>query len=302
MTDSTTPPPLLVGLDIGGTSTHGALFQNGRCATEALGPSANVQNTGPEQAVAALVEVLERLSPSPGTPVLVGSGGVDTTEDAAVTAALVRNARPGLGEVRVLHDTRLLLAAGGTHVGTAVIAGTGSAAWGTDGQGSVRAGGWGHLLGDEGSGYWLGREAVRHALARMDRGEEPDPLTRALLTRWDARGPADLIRLFHVEHSRTAWAGCAAEVFDLELQEDQAASAMVDRAAAALVDLAAVLADRLPSLREQPVVLGGGLGQHRPALLDRVRAGAAERGLGKVVPLSVDPVHGAPLAWASNLR
>ncbi|WP_243635531.1 N-acetylglucosamine kinase [Kocuria tytonicola] len=157
----------LVGLDIGGSHTRGVLFRDGTPVLKARSGSANVQNVPAEQARACLVSVLSELRASPATPVVAGSGGVDTAHDAARLAGLIRSAGsldPGT-PVTAVHDTRLILAAGGHTTGIALIAGTGSVAWGVDASGrEVRAGGWGYLLGDEGSGYWIGREAVRRVL------------------------------------------------------------------------------------------------------------------------------------------
>ena len=60
--------------------------------------------------------------------------------------------------------------------GVGAISGTGSNVFGVGADGRAwRAGGWGHLLGDEGSGYWLGIESIRAAL--RDR-EAPGPRPR----------------------------------------------------------------------------------------------------------------------------
>jgi glucosamine kinase len=71
--------------------------------------------------------------------------------------------------VVVLHDARLVLAAAGQDEGVALIAGSGSVAYARDGRGrEARAGGWGWLLGDVGSGAWMTREAAREVMRRAD--------------------------------------------------------------------------------------------------------------------------------------
>ena len=167
----------MIGLDIGGTKTRGVRFEDGTpVADESVG-SSNVQNVSPEEAARNLAELFARIGGGAVAQVYAGAGGIDTDDDAAALAALIAPHVPG-ARITVVHDSRLLLAAGGASTGVAVIAGTGSAAWGKNGRGEeARAGGWGYLLGDEGSGYWLGREAVRHSLRRMNQGLEPDELT-----------------------------------------------------------------------------------------------------------------------------
>ena len=99
---------------------------------------------------------------------------------------------PG-ARVQVVHDTRLILAAAGLEAGIVLIAGTGSVAYGRDSEGGeVRVGGWGWMLGDEGSGVWIVREAVREVLRRRDAGEPLGALGEAMLKAARARDVAAL--------------------------------------------------------------------------------------------------------------
>ncbi|KUG57286.1 ATPase [Kocuria rosea subsp. polaris] len=282
---------ILIGLDIGGTSTHGLRAEDGRPAREAVGGSANVQNASPEEASRALAGVLGELGASDADVVVAGAGGVDTPADAEALRALIAP-HTGAARIVVVHDTRLVLAAGGCSTGIAVIAGTGSAAWGTTPDGrEARAGGWGHLLGDEGSGYWLGRELVRRALARLDDGLRPDALDRAVLAHCGLTEPGLLIERFHGGADRGHWAGLSRVAFEAAAHDDDALR-LVDRAAGALADLAATVSRRLELTG--PVVVGGGLARHQPLLRERLREAAAARGLGELRVLERDPVHGAP--------
>ena len=74
-----------------------------------------------------------------------------------------------------------MLAAGGLSDGIACIAGTGSIAVGVVAGREERAGGWGYLLGDEGSGYWVASMAVRELAERHDGHRELGPLGTAVL-------------------------------------------------------------------------------------------------------------------------
>ena len=105
-----------------------------------------------------------------------------TLQSRGAAAAADRSRLPGAA-VQVVHDTELILATAELTTGIALIAGTGSVAWGRDASGAVaRAGGWGYLLGDEGSGYGIAREVVRHALRLADEGQPPDQLSEQLIT------------------------------------------------------------------------------------------------------------------------
>ncbi|MHA7281547.1 N-acetylglucosamine kinase [Arthrobacter sp. TMS2-4] len=292
------PAPLVVGLDIGGSKTHGALWRGGRLIAEAKAGSANVQNVSADDAARSLGELFRTLladagrDAGPVTRVIAGSGGVDTQADADRLRALIAAHAPHAA-VDVVHDTRLILAAGGADAGIAVIAGTGSVAWGTTRDGrQARSGGWGYLLGDEGSGYWVAREAVRRALHRYDTGLAPDALDAAVLDLNGVATPTELIGLFHSGAGRTYWAAQSRAVFDAARDGDPDAAAILDRAAGDLtrlvLDVASVIG--MPG----PVVLGGGLAMHQPALQQRLRARLADEGITDVVVLREDPVMGVP--------
>ena len=96
--------------------------------------------------------------------------------------------------VLVVNDALVALEAGAPgRPGVVLIAGTGSIAYGRNAQNqSARAGGWGYMLGDEGSGYWIGRAALRAVLREADRARTRDAADRpaaALLRRGARAGP-----------------------------------------------------------------------------------------------------------------
>jgi glucosamine kinase len=279
----------LVGLDIGGTKTHGIRFRSGRPVTEAKAGSANVQNVTVDQARTALADLFAALGPEPVARVIAGAGGVDTPEDARRLAALIAPYAPG-ARIDVVHDTRLILAAGGARTGIAVIAGTGAVAWGMNDAGAqARAGGWGYLLGDEGSGYWIGREAVRHALRQFNLGNDPDRLTVSLLRDCGLDEPGQLIGLFHGGTGRGYWAAKAQLVYAAAADGHGPSRAVIDAAAGYLCALAEQIADQLDL--EGPVVVGGGMAAN-PLLQDRMLAQFSGAGLADVRFLTRDPVHG----------
>jgi N-acetylglucosamine kinase-like BadF-type ATPase len=281
----------VIGLDIGGTKTRGVRFEDGvPVADESVG-SANVQNVTAGEAARNLAELFARIGGGEVARVYAGAGGIDTDEDAAALAALIAPHAPA-ARVTVVHDSRLLLAAGGASTGVAVIAGTGSAAWGRNGQGGeARAGGWGYLLGDEGSGYWLGREAVRHSLRRMNLGLDPDELTRALLDSCGVDHPNKLIALFHSPATgRRFWAQQARLVVAAADAGHAPSQALIAQAGRDLAGLAEQTIRQLSI--DGPVILGSGLGMNVPRLQDSFRESLAAAGITDVRVLRQEPVFG----------
>ncbi|MEJ1113183.1 BadF/BadG/BcrA/BcrD ATPase family protein [Paenarthrobacter sp. CCNWLY172] len=283
----------VIGLDIGGTKTRGVRFQNGAPVRDESAGSSNVQNVSREQAAANLAELFGKIGGGEIDEVYAGAGGIDTEEDAQALADLIAPHAPG-AHITVVHDSRLLLAAGGASAGVAVIAGTGSAAWGKNDAGEeARAGGWGYLLGDEGSGYWLGREAVRHSLRRMNQGLEPDALSRALLDSCGVDEPGKLIAMFHSpDTGRRYWAQQARLVVEAADAGDDISQAMVEQAGRDLADLARQAVRQLGM--DGPVILGSGLGMNVPRLQEAFKAKLAEDGIVDVRILQQDPVFGVP--------
>jgi N-acetylglucosamine kinase-like BadF-type ATPase len=196
--------------------------------------------------------------------------------------------------ITVVHDAHLVLAAAGLDEGIALIAGTGSVAWGRDHTGrNARAGGWGYLLGDEGSGYAVVREAVRHALRLADRALAPDRMVRKLLAACDVAGPAELRDRFYARPERRYWAGFAPVVCDLAADGDRAARLIIDTAGADLADLVRAVHRTLGLPVPCPVVLAGGLLGHQPELRQAVGSALAPDRLTDLRTLDVDPVRGA---------
>jgi glucosamine kinase len=287
---------VLIGLDIGGSKTHAVRFEDGVPAGEAVAGSANVQNVSRAEAAEALAKVFAAVGGGAGH-VVAGAGGIDTADDAGALVSLIAPLAPG-ARIEAVHDSRLILAAGGASRGIAVIVGTGSAVWGTDGAGhEARAGGWGYLLGDEGSGYWLAREAVRHALRRRDQGLEADELTRTLLADCGLTEPVDLISAFHGAAGRAYWAQRSRVVIDAA-GRDPVAGALLEAAIRELAELIVLVARRIGS--SGPVILGGSIGANVPRMAQGIAAEVAAHGITGVGAPERAPVLGAAFLAGSE--
>lgn len=120
------------------------------------------------------------------TPDTVTFGVSGLTDSAAEAAALLRDpALAGVGRVVVTHDsvTSFLGVLGDQH-GAVVAAGTGVVTLGVGPEHSTRIDGWGYIMGDAGSGYWLGREVLDAVMRAFD-GRGPDTgLTAVVQERW----------------------------------------------------------------------------------------------------------------------
>ncbi len=165
----------------------------------AAGPS-NYQAVGIQAAGTALNQAIQKafaeaqVRPGPPRAICLGLSGVDRPDDQAVIQAWVEEQWRGVPAL-IVNDAELVLAAGTPDDwGVALICGTGSIAYGRNREGSTaRAGGWGYLLGDEGSGYGIGLAALR-AVARASDGRGPQTLLEpAILKQWSLATPQDMI-------------------------------------------------------------------------------------------------------------
>lgn len=141
------------------------------------------------------------------------------------------------------------------------IAGTGSIAYGCTEVAFFRVGGWGPLLGDEGSGYDLGRRALQLA-ARMADGRAPleEPFLKEILGFYHVNTPHDLIAAVKGENSREAIAACAKVIGELDKQGSAAANLLLEQTADELALLCTVAAGKAGS-EDLPVILSGGLAE-----------------------------------------
>ena len=176
----------VLGIDVGGTKTVCLLGdEEGRVLSTARGPGANLQTVGELQLEKVLhtvmAEALTEQSVAPAA-ICLGIAGVDRPED----ATFVRGVMSRIGykaRILVVNDALIALQAGiGAEAGIVIVAGTGSIAYGCDRDGTAaRAGGWGYVLGDEGSGYWIGRLALRAIAREADGRGQPTSLTPRVL-------------------------------------------------------------------------------------------------------------------------
>lgn len=299
--------PLALGLDIGGTSTRAVVIDGaGRRLGTGRADGANVTSHALPAALAA-VSAAVSAALAPVDPARVGAAVVATAGDHNLTrpevaepfAALWRSAGLTCG-YRVVADAVAAFVAGTPEPdGTLVLSGTGAITARFADRATTRiVDGHGWLLGDAGSGFWIGREAVRVTLATVDRGEPPGPLGRAVVQA--LTGLADVVpsrsvtnRVVLAVHARPPVALSAlAPLVTANAGIDPDA----DRILAAAADqlLAAAGAVRSPG-DTTPIVLAGSLLTGDTPLAALVRAGLAAGWPSAAVGVALDGAAGA--AW-----
>ncbi len=200
--------------------------------------------------------------------------------------------------VTLINDGQIVVAAGTPdNWGIALIAGTGSIAWGRTPAGqTARAGGWGYLFGDEGSAFALAREALRAAACAADGRGQPTRLLGIILDHWKLREPLQLIpQVYDSALTNADLARLAPLVIAAAAQGDPAARDLVERAAEELSSAVVALARRLNfGSVEIPLALTGGLLLEAESLRQFLLA-ALEQSQFRFAPIELvqEPVIGA---------
>jgi len=258
--------PLVIGVDGGASKTRAAVMSDtGHLLATATKDSSSAYHREPEEAAGVVAAAVRAALDQAGRrgPAAALGAGLAGADDPAIRGRLLHVLTDAhLAEaVTVDHDAAAALAGGNAlQPGVVIIAGTGSVAFGVDAAGRrARAGGWGPLLDDEGSGYAIGRAVLRAAMRAHDGRGEPTALGEAVrrlfsLTSLDALKTA--VRGIGI-HQVAAVAPLAV---DAAREGDAVATAILARATEGLAAMVAAVARALQWQRaEFPLVLSGGL-------------------------------------------
>jgi N-acetylglucosamine kinase-like BadF-type ATPase len=290
---------LVVGMDAGGTKTRAfAVTRSGEIVGRGAGGGANLLSSPDPQGsiAAALREALA--GKVPAAIVLASAGGereADRAKGRAILTALVGPEVP----VEVTHDAKAALYAGNpAGCGVVLISGTGSIAYGRNDQGTeARCGGWGYLVGDEGSAVWMGQEGLRAASYDHDGRGSPTRITHHL---FEDLGVTDfngvLPELYGKPHPAPAVLASTRAVARAFADGDAIAVNIVQRGARLLAGMAATVARDL-GLDGGPVYLAGGAFENVRPLEKAVRLEL----LTALPRAAVEPVHEEPAMGAARL-
>lgn len=283
---------IIAGVDIGGTKTRIMAFQGERLIADEVLVTESWRIRQMETDATTLAGIVAGLCGGAAPAALaVGAHGCDTGEQCLRFQALLAD-RTG-GAVQVVNDAELMVPAAGYVDGIGVVSGTGSIAVARTADGKMlAAGGWGWILGDEGSAPALVREAAKAIRHSLDRGEDGDPLIAALMRELNTDDQTKLGILLNETRGAAIWGRYANAVFDAAIAGSVLAIRVIREGGAGLAALVELLIERgaNPAL----VVVGGGVISEQPMLMTAfVEAMAKVSPSSQVVLLREPPVLGA---------
>jgi len=248
--------PLVAGVDGGATSSKALVYDTGSGGVwiGRAGPG-NPVNVGAATAALNIRAALEDALRGTGyrlrdiTSVAAGLAGLDSRLLAAQLVPHIVSSSGLGGRLVVEHDAHVawLHAGRGSNV-VLVIAGTGSIAYNAHEGRRVIAGNHGWLLGDEGSGFWVGRAALRRLLKALDGRSGPDCLTLGLGERLGVRDGDQLAYWFYLTRGRVERiAAVARHVVELAEAGCGPAAELLETGARLLAEAARVVAEKTGS-------------------------------------------------------
>jgi N-acetylglucosamine kinase-like BadF-type ATPase len=271
--------------------------QSGSSNIDDVGVQVAEQNI--DQAVAR-AEELAGIARQPAAAIFLGMAGVTSEADRDHIRQIARNLKLAPDDcIGVDHDCRAALAGGlSGRPGIVQIIGTGSSCYGRTADGrSWMSGGRGHLVSDEGSGCWMGLQAIRAAVRAHDGRAPHTPLLEGVLTALSINDIDDVLgRLYVVGISRAELAALAPMVVREAMAGDPAALGIVQKGAEDVAELVEAVARKL-AMDTPEVCIVGGLLNTGPLILDTYRAAI----LRSVPPADVKTAEQPPVMGAAIL-
>lgn len=281
----------VIGLDGGGTKTVSVLVStDGRIVDQSVGESSNFQVIGGDKLQSAIRNLVEkqlataRVSSGQVRCLYAGLAGAGRVSDREKIYALLQQL--GLAE-QVVIDTDAAAALAGAFMGDPgiiLIAGTGAICFGKTRSGEmIRSGGWGYMLGDEGSGFFIGQQAIMAALKDLDGRGTATALRPMIERRYSLNRIDEIIpRVYSGELDRTEIASIGVQVFELAADGDAVAQQVIALAASEQGKMVAAVAEKMAmrgksidvaligSVFKQKQVLESGLRKEAEAVAARV--------------------------------
>ena len=274
----------IIGVDGGGTKTLALLADlAGHVIERGISGPSNYNAVGFETACMALesaINVARKDYPGEIAALCLGLAGVGRQKDIERFQFWAVEKFPGTA-VKIVNDAEILLAAGSsTGPALAMVCGTGSIVYGRTVRGElIRAGGWGYLIGDEGSGYAIGAAALRAVMQAYDGRGPSTLLTELVLEHRGLSEPPELVRnIYGAESPQLDVASLAGLVEQAADQNDAVAIAILEESAR---QLSKSLSSVYPKLDSSaiPLILSGGVILHGEKLRQDLHRACKNMGL-----------------------
>ena len=283
-----------LAIDGGGTKTECVIGDEHHVLGSAIGGTIKIRKVGTKAAGEALQSAISesceraRVTPTQISRTCIGLAGSSIPEVSEWTRSTLQ--KMVSGEVTVVNDTTIAHHAafrGGA--GVLVIAGTGSNVLGINERGeTARAGGWGPIISDEGSGFWIGRTAVAQSMRAHDGGRSTD-LLNAIIEAWSLGSREEVVAMAN-SNPPPDFAALLRAVLKCADSGDALSREILSSAANELAQLSRIVVRKLWSSGEKVrIAVTGGVFAHSPQI--RQMFSNAIRAERPGIEVNLDPVH-----------
>lgn len=260
----------IIGIDGGGTHTRGVLFQKGKIVAQSEAGTSRIHTVGVGESCDRTLNIITDLckqaeiDTSEVDATVVGLAGVWLDEEklraANLLRTLARSNRIIINDLAVLSDAEIAFeGALGEEDGIIVIVGTGSIGLARIGKNHFfRCGGWGIELDDEGSGAWIGKEALTAIARELDGRGKPTKMTEAFgkkVKAVDLKNPRTIVKAY--ADGSFVYSELSPIVMELASKGDEVALDIIDRAANHLTELPFTLAKQFKTKKIKVALMGG---------------------------------------------
>ena len=244
----------VIGIDGGGTKTLLKIADlEGHLLTQYEGGPSNINSMNRLRIASTIIEDISRGLSGINENLkncrvlCIGTAGIDRPDDKRIVEDIIRDTGYD-GETIITNDAvTALYGAVGSGEGIILISGTGSICYGRNLQGEVyRTGGWGHIIGDAGSGYYIGINALNAIMKSYDGREGGTLLTKMVLEYLKLKNPESLIEyVYRSGAGKKQIAGIAKVVDEAYKAGDKKAGEILKRASLELYSCCRTVIDRL---------------------------------------------------------
>lgn len=259
---------LLIGIDGGGTKTQGYVIdEKGNVLGKTQTGSLNIHSQNPEKIKEHFSTLINELCKQADSPlneidlISVGVAGIGRERDCKSFQEMIFDEEI-VSKLYVTTDIKAaLVGAHGEEKGIFVLSGTGSIAYGMDGSGNeYRVGGWGHILGDEGSGYDIGRKALASVAKMMDDREQNTTLKEKIFQHFNVKTTEEFVTyVYHPTRTKADIACVVPIVHECSLYNDPVCHKILVEAVDELVAMTVVLIEKIEKEEIYSVSMGGGI-------------------------------------------
>lgn len=261
----------IIGVDGGGSKTEFAsTWTNGKLIKTYITGSININNVGFKIASRNLLKGLENVKLNGKAEIcIIGSAGLENERNRRRIMEILNENYSG--RVIVVSDAKIAYEAV-KHRGNVIIliCGTGSIAYTEVNGEKIRAGGWGYIIGDEGSGFWIARRALNNMLRNYDEGRAPSKLSMRIMEIYKVKSPPEIIGKIYSRRGIGEIAKIAEEVAKACEEGDLEAMKIIDEAGVELARIVKTVIEK-SGFKNCEIHCFGGLFKTSKRILEKVR-------------------------------